>query len=74
MKMRGKCSVLLVSAIAASLISAPAAAARPTCEESAGLTRCETNGSVSIKAVPTTSASDQPRRWPPARSGLMISW
>ncbi|RWA20611.1 hypothetical protein MBRU_02830 [Mycolicibacterium brumae DSM 44177] len=39
-----------------SLISAPGAMARPNCRESGGKTRCETNGSTSIKAVPQTRA------------------
>lgn len=73
MAVRGKCSVLLVSVLAASFLSAPMAQARPTCQETEGLTRCETNGSVSIKAVPTTRASQSPG-WAPGRSGIILSW
>lgn len=56
MTVGGKSSVLLVGVIVASLISAPVADARQTCHEAGSVVRCETNGSVSIKAVPTQRA------------------
>jgi hypothetical protein len=56
MTVRGTSSVLLVGVIAASLILAPVADARQTCQEAGSVVRCETNGSVSIKAVPTQRA------------------
>ena len=52
MAVRGKSSVLLVGLVAASLLSAPLAGARQTCQDAGSHIRCETNGSVSIKAVP----------------------
>ena len=42
--------------VGASLVSAPVAAARPTCHDTNGMVRCETNGSTSLKAVPQTRA------------------
>lgn len=44
------------SLVALSLIAPPVAAARQTCHDTGGGVRCETNGSVSIKAVPQTRA------------------
>lgn len=41
---------------AASLISAPIAGARPTCQDTHTKTICTTNGSTSIKARPGTVA------------------
>jgi len=59
-----------------SLISAPTAAARPTCHEAGGATRCETNGSVSIKAVPQTRAhgSTMPGGIGGMRRGMLWGW
>ncbi len=37
-------------------ISAPVASARPTCQDTNTKTICQTNGSVSIKARPGTTA------------------
>lgn len=56
MKLRGKSALLMAALMVTTLLSAPSAAARPTCNEAGGVTRCETNGSVSIKAVPQTTA------------------
>ncbi len=56
MKLRGKSALLMAALMVTTLLSAPSAAARPTCNEAGGVTRCETNGSVSIKAVPQTRA------------------
>ncbi|OMC40210.1 hypothetical protein A5740_24690 [Mycobacterium sp. GA-1841] len=51
-------SALLAATLAiAAVVSAPIADARPTCSSSGGTTTiCETNGSVSIKARPGTTA------------------
>ena len=56
MKLRGKSALLMAALMVTTLLSAPSAAARPTCNEAGGVTRCETNGSGSIKAVPQTRA------------------
>lgn len=56
MKLRGKGALLAVGLMALTVLVAPSADARPTCNEAGGVTRCETNGSVSIKAVPQTRA------------------
>lgn len=56
MKLRGKGALLMAGLMVTTLMSAPSAVARPTCTEAGGGTRCETNGSVSIKAVPQTRA------------------
>ena len=76
MAKRGKSSVLLVGVIAASLISAPIAEARQTGHDAGGVVRCETNGSVSIKTVPTTRAPQAGQGWPSnrGRSGIILSW
>jgi hypothetical protein len=41
---------------ATAVAAAPAAAARPTCQDAGVKTVCQTNGSVSIKARPGTTA------------------
>ncbi|MCX6487212.1 MAG: hypothetical protein NT156_04400 [Mycobacterium sp.] len=41
---------------AMSLLAAPTAAARPTCRDTGSATVCQSNGSVSIKATPGTTA------------------
>jgi hypothetical protein len=48
--------MLLAGLAAAAVVAAPAADARRTCHETGGSTICQTNGSVSIKAVPQTTA------------------
>jgi hypothetical protein len=73
MTLRGKCSFLPVGALVAALISAPAAAAMPTCQDVGGNVRCETSGSVSIKAVPQTRAPHVGEINPPRR-GIIWSW
>ncbi len=76
MATRRTSSVLLAGVIAASLIAAPVAHARQTCHDAGSHVRCETNGSVSIKAVPTTRAphvSDTIGR-NNNRSGIVLSW
>ena len=46
-----------VAALAATAVAAaPAAQARPTCQDAGVKTICQTNGSVSIKARPGTTA------------------
>ncbi|ANW65060.1 hypothetical protein BCA37_16975 [Mycobacterium sp. djl-10] len=66
-------SVPLVVAVAL-VASAPVAQARQTCRETSSHVRCETNGSVSIKAVPTTRATPPVYGWPSGRSGVILSW
>lgn len=56
MKSPGISTLLLASAVAAAVVLAPAANARTTCETSPTKSRCETSGSVSIKAKPGTIA------------------
>lgn len=69
-------SMLLLGVIAASLVSAPIAHARQTCHDAGSFVRCETNGSVSIKTVPTTRAPQAGQGWPSnrGRSGVILSW
>jgi len=56
MTSRGKLVLLTVGMTVAAGVSAPAAAARPTCQDTATTTVCQTRGSVSIKARPGTTA------------------
>lgn len=49
---RAKAAALMVGLFVVSGVSAPTAAARPTCQETSSKTICQTNGSVSIKARP----------------------
>jgi hypothetical protein len=51
---RSKAALVLAGLVAAAGVSAPAAAAT-TCRDTGGATICQTNGSVSIKARPTTT-------------------
>ena len=51
-----KAAVLVAGFALVAGISAPVAAARPTCQETNSKTICQTNGSVSIKARPGTVA------------------
>ena len=77
MTMRGKSSLLPVAVLVASLISAPMAGAQPTCQEAGSLVRCETSGSVSIKAVPQSRAPHVGAITPGRRArgpGLVWSW
>ncbi|WKG02349.1 hypothetical protein [Mycolicibacterium sp. HK-90] len=53
---RGKFAFAMAGLVAVSVISAPVAAARPTCQDTATKTICTTNGSTSIKARPGTTA------------------
>ncbi|MBP2450450.1 hypothetical protein [Mycolicibacterium lutetiense] len=61
---RGKLAFVMAGLAAASVISAPVASARPTCQDTATKTICTTNGSTSIKARPGTVA-------PPANQPMM---
>lgn len=56
MNTRRKVALLAAGLMTVSVLSAPAAVARPNCTDTNGKIRCETNGSVSIKAVPQTRA------------------
>ncbi|MDH6198904.1 hypothetical protein M2272_005568 [Mycobacterium frederiksbergense] len=56
MTSRGKAALLMATLAAVSTVSAPVAGARPTCQDTATKTICQTNGSVSIKARPGTTA------------------
>lgn len=77
MTLRGKSSLLLLSAVVVgSLASAPVASARQTCHDAGGVVRCETSGSVSLKATPQARAphvgqinGDRDRR-----RGIVWSW
>lgn len=53
---RGMSALLIAGLAVAALVSAPAANARPTCQDTNSKTVCQTNGSVSIKARPGTLA------------------
>jgi len=57
MKRKGTSALLIVGGVLAMVIAAPAAQARPTCQEFEDTTICETTGSVSIKARPGTTAA-----------------
>ena len=51
-----KAAVLVAGLAVVAGMSAPVAGARPTCQDTATTTICQTNGSVSIKARPGTTA------------------
>ena len=53
---RGKAAVLIVGLSVVAGVLAPVAGARPTCKDTNTKTICQTNGSVSIKARPGTTA------------------
>jgi hypothetical protein len=76
MTMRGKSSLLLAIVVVASLVSAPVASARQTCHDAGGVVRCETSGSVSIKATPEARAPHVGQINPDTnrRRGLIWSW
>lgn len=56
MNTRTAAALLMSSLSVVALASAPAALARPTCQDTNTKTVCQTNGSVSIKARPGTTA------------------
>ncbi len=66
MNAKGKAALLLSGVAVATVMVAPAAQARPTCQQTDFKSICQTNGSVSIKARPGTVA-------PPANQP-MIPW
>jgi hypothetical protein len=76
MTVRGKSSLLAVGVIVASLLSAPAAGARQTCHDAGGVVRCETSGSVSLKATPEARAPHvgQINGGRDRRRGIIWSW
>ena len=53
---RGKAAMLIAGLTVVAGVSAPVAGARPTCQDTNTTTVCQTNGSVSIKARPGTTA------------------
>ena len=53
---RAKAAVLIAGLAVFAGVSAPAASARPTCQQTDFKSICQTNGSVSIKARPGTTA------------------
>lgn len=70
-----KCSLIAVGALVVSLVLAPAASAMPTCQDAGSHVRCETSGSVSIKAVPQTTAPHVGEITPNfRRRGVVWSW
>lgn len=56
MTIRGKSALVMVSLTIVAGVSAPAADALPSCQDSGTTSTCRTNGSVSIKASPGTVA------------------
>jgi hypothetical protein len=63
---RLKVALVVVGMAVGAAVSAPTAAAA-TCRDTGGSTICQTNGSVSIKARPTTTA-------PPANQLGNLQW
>ncbi|MEE6166050.1 MULTISPECIES: hypothetical protein [unclassified Mycolicibacterium] len=72
----GKCSLLVVAVMVVSLLSAPVAGARQTCHDAGGVVRCETSGSVSLKATPQSRAPHvgQINGDTDRRRGIIWSW
>ena len=76
MTVAGKSSLVASVLLVASLVSAPVAGARQTCHDAGSVVRCETSGSVSLKATPDAraphvgqiNADRNPRR------GIVWSW
>ena len=56
MRDQGKAALLMAGLAVSAVVVAPGAGARP-CDQTNELTICQTNGSVSIKAVPGTYAA-----------------
>ena len=56
LNLRGTSALVLASFAVVAVVAAPAASARPNCQDSGVKTICQTNGSVSIKARPGTLA------------------
>lgn len=76
MTVRGKSSLLAVMVLVASLVSAPMAGARQTCHDAGSVVRCETSGSVSLKATPEARAPHvgQINGSRDQRRGIIWSW
>jgi hypothetical protein len=74
MTLRGRGSLLAVAVIAASLLSAPLASARQTCHDAGSVVRCETSGSVSLKATPQARAPHVGQINQDRRRGIIWSW
>lgn len=53
---RAAAVALMAGLVVAAGVAAPTAGARPTCQETEFKKSCQTNGSVSIKARPGTTA------------------
>ena len=70
MNVKRKAALLLSGVTVAAIMVAPAAQARPTCQQTDFQSICTTNGSVSIKARPGTVAP------PPMKtaSGELYTW
>jgi hypothetical protein len=60
-------ALLMAGVMALTLIAAPVADARPTCQSTPTMSICQTNGSTSIKARPGTVA-------PPGNMPHMPFW
>lgn len=60
---QSKLAMLMASVAVAAMVSAPVATALPNCQTAGDTTTCRTNGSVSIKARPGTTAppANQPQ-------------
>lgn len=56
MTVRRKSALVMAGVLAVTVMEAPVADARPTCQSTHTMSICETNGSVSIKARPGTVA------------------
>lgn len=76
MTVRGKSSLVASVLFVASLVSAPVADARQTCHDAGGVVRCETSGSVSLKATPESRAPHvgQINGDRNSRRGIVWSW
>jgi hypothetical protein len=72
---RNTYALIPVAVVAASLFMAPTAGAMPTCQDAGSHVRCESSGSVSIKAVPQTRAPHVGEITPDRRRrGIVWSW
>jgi hypothetical protein len=67
MTVRNHRALLMAAVMAVTLINAPVADARPTCQSTHTMSICQTNGSTSIKARPGTVA-------PPGNMPHMPFW
>ena len=56
MTARSKTALVMAGLAVVAGVSAPSASARPTCQQTDFMSVCQTNGSVSIKARPGTTA------------------